>query len=439
MKQSLEDEIKFAKKDLDEAKVDMAGCKERKAVAEGDLAMTTKSLEADVAAKADLHQDCMTKADDFEATMKSAKEELKALAEAKKIIGEMTTNAADFSYSFLQRSSLRISSRADLARFEAVRFLRDLSRKQHSPALAQLASHVASIMSDASHSGEDPFAKIKGLISDMITRLEEEANSEAEHKAWCDKEIAHSTTKKEEKTSEISKLSTKIDSKSARSAQLKEEVAALQKALAELAATHAEMDKVRKEEKELFTKNKADLEQGIEAVKMALKILNDYYSKEDKAHAAGEGESTGTIGLLEVVEADFSKGLAEITATEKNAQAMYEQQTKDNEIDKTTKEQDVKYKTKESKDLDTAVAELSSDLATVQEELDAVLEYLAKLEDQCVAKAEPYEERKKAREEEIAGLKEALKILESEAAPVLMQSESRRKLRGIKQHASMAA
>merc|ERR1719437_254008 len=113
---------------------------------------------------------------------------------------------------------------------------------------------------------------------------------------------------------------------------------------------------------------------------MALKILGEYYAKTGKAHAAGEGESTGIIGLLEVIGADFSKGLAEITSTETTAQAAYEQQTKDNEIEKTTKEQDVKYKTKESKDLDKAVGELSSDRATVQAELDAVLEYLKQLE-----------------------------------------------------------
>merc|ERR1719373_1470383 len=112
--------------------------------------------------------------------------------------------------------------------------------------------------------------------------------------------------------------------------------------------------------------------------------------------------STGIIGLLEVVEADFSKGLAEITSTETTAQSAYEQQTKDNEIEKTTKDQDVKYKTKEAKDLDKAVSELSTDRSTVQEELDAVLEYWSKLQEQCVAKPESYEERVRRREAEIA-------------------------------------
>merc|ERR1719343_15021 len=108
----------------------------------------------------------------------------------------------------------------------------------------------------------DPFGKVKGLIRDMIERLESEADADATHKAYCDKEIAESNEKKADKTAEIAKLSNKIDQMSSRSAQLKEQVAVLQKALAELAASQAEMNKIRGEEKETFLANKADLEKG---------------------------------------------------------------------------------------------------------------------------------------------------------------------------------
>merc|ERR1712072_967008 len=86
-----------------------------------------------------------------------------------------------------------------------------------------------------------------------------------------------------------------------------------------------------------------------------------------------------------------------------------------NKVTKMTKEQDVKYKTKEFTSLDKEVAELTADREGAQTELDAVLEYYEKIKDRCVAKPDPYEVRKKRREAEIAGLKEALSILEGQA------------------------
>merc|ERR1719367_2381397 len=122
----------------------------------------------------------------------------------------------------------------------------------------------------------------------MIQKLEVEAGAEASLKEYCDQENAESTQKKEAKEAEIAKLSTAIDSMSAKSAKLKDEVALLQKELSELATTQAEMDKLRAEEKAAYAAGKADMELGIEGVKLALKVLTDYYAKE-KAHAAADG------------------------------------------------------------------------------------------------------------------------------------------------------
>jgi len=277
--------------------------------------------------------------------------------------------------------------------------------------------------------GEDPFAKVKGLISDMIEQLIKEAEADAAHKGYCDKEMAETKAKKEELTDEITALTTKIDKMTADSAKLKEEVAILSKELADLAKSQAEMDKLREEENTAYVKNKAEMEEGLEGIKLALKVLRDYYAKGAsflQKHEKADGAAAGIIGMLEVVESDFSKGLAEMIAIEEEAAAAYEKQTKENEIAKTTKEQDVKYKTKEAKSLDKAVAEHTSDREGLQTELDAVLDYWEKIQEQCVAKAEPYEERKKRREAEIAGLKEALAILEGEAALLQKHAGHRR-------------
>merc|ERR1712217_460800 len=254
------------------------------------------------------------------------------------------------------------------------------------------------------------------------------AGADATKKAYCDKELAETNTKKSEKTAEIQKLSNRIDSASAASAKLKADVASLQDALAKLAKSQAEMDTMRRDENAAYTSSKAEQEKGLAGVKLALKILKEYYAS-DAAHDAATGAAGGIISLLEVVESDMTKMLAALVTQEEAAVAEYNQMSKENEIEKTTKEQDVAYKVKESTRLDKATSENNADRSSVQSELDAILEYLGKIEEECVAKAETYAERVRRRDAEIAGLKEALNILESETAFVQRLSLHRR-LRG---------
>merc|ERR1719333_1216591 len=104
--------------------------------------------------------------------------------------------------------------------------------------------------------GDDPFAKVKGLISDMIKKLQDEADAEAQEKAWCDEQIAKTEEKKTDLESDISKLSSKIDVASAKSADLKGQVKELQAELAALAKLQAEMDKARQESHAAFVQAK---------------------------------------------------------------------------------------------------------------------------------------------------------------------------------------
>merc|ERR1719183_1829681 len=134
--------------------------------------------------------------------------------------------------------------------------------------------------------------------------------------------------------------------------------------------SQAEMDKIRAEEKGTFTAAKKEMEQGLEGIKAALKVLRDYYAK-DKAHESADGAGGGIIGLLEVCESDFSKGLAEMVATEEAAVAEYTQEMKDNEMSTTLKTKDEEYKTKEYIGLDKAVSQHNADRAGIQTELDA--------------------------------------------------------------------
>merc|ERR1712226_152857 len=142
----------------------------------------------------------------------------------------------------------------------------------------------------------------------------------------------------------IKKLSNKIDQASSRSAKLKEEVAELQKSLQKLKASQLEMDKLRSEEKSTFTANEAETSKGLDGIKLALKVLRDYYAKAD---SSSEGAAGGIVSLLEVCESDFSKSLAEMRTVESMAAQEYEVESQENKMTKLMKGKDVEYKTKE--------------------------------------------------------------------------------------------
>merc|ERR1719165_51953 len=108
---------------------------------------------------------------------------------------------------------------------------------------------------------------------------------------------------------------------------------------------------------------------------MALKVLRDYYAKNDEefiqesdfagfmqqpappaGHSKSGGAAGGIIGILEVAESDLMRNLAEVRAEEETAQEEYDKTTQENKITKATKEQDVKYKSKEKASLEKFVA-----------------------------------------------------------------------------------
>ena len=435
LKQSLEDQMSADTKDMEDEKAAKAEAAEGKATAEGDLGETVKLLKNTKDELATASSTCMQVAADHEATVKSRNEELKAIATATKILKESTAGAASQTYSMLQVA--RLQNRADLAGMEVIQLVKQLAREHHSSALAQLASRMTAAIRFGAAGGEDPFAKVKGLIESMIAKLEEEAKAEATEKAYCDEEMAKTEAKRSELMDDVSKVSAKLDQATSKTATLTAEIKQLEAELAELAKQQAEMNKIRQEENAAFVQAKADLTTGLTGVRQALTVLRDYYASDaalvqqpamPELHSKASGASTSIIGILEVVESDFATGLAKEETQEDDAQAMYDDITQKNKVTKTMKDQDVKYKTAEVKSLAKAIADMSADKETLGTELAAVNEYYAKLKDRCIAKPETYEERKARREVEINGLKEALRVLESETA--FVQRSKRTHMRG---------
>merc|ERR1719465_164791 len=210
-----------------------------------------------------------------EVSTKSRAEELEALATAKKIIMEKTGGASEKAYGLLQQASLSKST-SDAAD-KVVSMLQGLGKTNKDVALSQLALRVKAAVE--MQTGADPFAKVKGMIQEMIDKLVADAAAEASHKAFCDKEMSESKAKIEDHTSTIEKFTTRKDKATAAIEKLKEELVTLADELATMAKQQAEMDEMRGEQKAAYAEAKKDFEDGIEGLTMALQILRDYYAE----------------------------------------------------------------------------------------------------------------------------------------------------------------
>merc|ERR1719311_439280 len=268
---------------------------------------------------------CSMKASEWATRQKDAAGELAAIAKAKEVL-ESGVKV------FLQVSSKAKAHDvvADDKRARVTAILKDI--KDRSYFFAQLRSEAK----------EGPFDKVKGLIEDMIGRLEKEAAEEADAKAFCDKETSESKAKQAELTAKSDKYGVRIEKATATIAELKEQIKTLQAQMAEMDADQAEATAIRTKEHEEFEKASKDYKDSAEAVANAISVLQEYYSSGSFVQAKEAPELGGAktdiadtiMSMLEVAESDFTSLLAEAEASEREAQTSYDKLTKQNTLTK---------------------------------------------------------------------------------------------------------
>jgi len=449
VKQGLEDEMKLLKQKLSDSTSGKAAALEQMGKEKGELAYTSKTMEADEARLQGQTTECQSKSEEWTRRQKEAGEEQAVIEKAKEILAggvkafmQMGSKAASKKVMMKVRKGDDDEDKEEELRDRLAEAFKGMSHKFGSYALSQMVSSARA----------DPFGKIRGMIEDMISKLMTEANEEANAKAFCDEENAKARKSQAEKTALFDKFTARIDEAASKSGILKDAVAQLQKELAEIDAAQAEATKIRSAEHAEYLKASKDFKDSADAVVAAVSVLKSYYEgsfiqvKSEKQPAAlgvsegpefggygkTEGDSAHTIiEVLQVAEEDFTKLLAETEAEEEANSATFKKASDEARIAKATKETEVKDKTSEMKSLEVALNHHNEDRDTVSKELDAVLSYLDKLKPQCESKAMSYEEKKARREAEIEGLKDAMAILEGSSVAVEL-AQKKTNLRKVK-------
>jgi predicted nucleic acid-binding Zn-ribbon protein len=432
-KLGLDNQKKFAEEEKTAKEMQEAEKSERKAAKEKDANQETSDKAADQSFLDVLTAECETKANLWDQRSKTRAAELTALGEALEALetGVKPNWGANKKLSFLQ---LRGSHESRTAGAEVTR--RAIALLQDKA--AKLGSSPLSLLVLKAKVSEDHFVKVRGLIKDLIARLKQQAEDEAEQKSFCDKSMKAAIDKRDSNQEKLEDRTAQISATSAEKAQLEKDIASLSEAIAANAKALAEATELRTSEKAENEKTISDATEGEAAVDDALKILNTFYDGQgallqfvpkdsdrsgktvgdlapdvfDSEYNGKQQQSKGVVGLLEVIKSDFARTIETTTSEEAAAQAQYEEFKKETEDDTAAKEKEVKTKTQEVKDAEAKLVQLRDEKGEATAGLANANEELEKLHTMCVAGEETYEERVAKREKEIEALKEAQRILE---------------------------
>jgi len=415
-KQQLTDLISYSNNNRDEKAASKAGLTSESGKAKGDLAATQKSKAADEKTTAEMNSIHGQKTEAFAGNQEVRKQELAALNKAIEIIS--APNVAD-SYaghvnlaqkpSFLQTQS---TSQRVAIKNRAADLLQKRARLLSSKTLAMLAEDIKA----------NPFAKVVDMIKSLLAKLKEEAAAEADHKAWCDKELKDNKHKRNKKTAQSEKLSAEIDDLTATIASQGKKIATLNKEQQDLTKAMGEATSDRNAEKAENVATMADAQAGAEAVKSALVVLREFYSAQStgflqqvpemKSYGGMQSAKGGIVGMLEVIVSDFVRLNAQTKSAEIQSAAEYDSFSKTAKADKIAKHK-LEVKTKLEKDqteFDKSNAEKM--LKGVDEELSKANAYFDQLKPECIEIKVSFEDRVAARKQEIQALKDAYAMLD---------------------------
>jgi hypothetical protein len=440
-------QIKALQETLEQTEKESAEKEEQNNIAKQDLAKTTADRKADKQFMDDLTNQCEEKATAWDSRSKTRANELTAIAEAMKTLkGEVVDN-----YSANKQLNLAQATQPKLAKVKKhsvaflqaydgalkpqtvqkmMKYLKGQAQKIKSKNLSNLMVKMT----------EDHFVKVRGMIKDMVAKLEADASSEADQKSWCDSEMKKSTEARDEAIANIEGDVASKTSAHSKIVRLTEEVQDLTNEIAELTKALNEATQLRALESKDNAKTLADATAGLAGVKKAMKILKDFYDNAfiqthkkyvppnsdasgktvgDLAPATFSGENhgnqnaaVGIIGQLDVIVSDFEGTIEATKAQEAEAVESFDAYKSETETDIEEKEGSIASKNGEKDTEKANHLDYSDNFDDHTQDKALALQELAKLKPACVDTGSDYAEQVARRHQEIESLKNAYVILD---------------------------
>lgn len=439
-------EITGYQEELEQRKKDEGWHEAKKKEMEHDLYGISKTLSIDKDARVMTKQECMDAANAFLEESDLRKAELQALVKGEAAVqganGSSAGTAGSASFMQLKSDSETTESTDDGASDvsqQVVQFMRELGHEQKSKALLQFSSRLANVVRHSEKHREDPFAKVKGMISDMLAKLQAEAAADASRFAICQKGIEDNEAETKEKEALFDQYDAQLDAATAEMNKVKMVISALAASAASAAEMEAQQSELRAKMHALYTQQKGDDTAGLAAVRQGITIIEDFYGSNTITNEANQEGATNIVALLQVIEQDLIKSLEILEATETKEEEDWDEAKQQYSIERAQNEKDTKAYQSTLVQIEQTVSEQQANKDTVLDRLKEIHLVLVGLRKDCVASpAVEYKEKVAKMQAEIDGLKRGLDILEGETVllqgPVVRKRVTARSLRGLLRH-----
>jgi len=301
----------------------------------------------------------------------------------------------------------------------------------------------------------NPIRRIVKLLQKMQTEVQEEGKREEElfekFECYCKQGASKLTGEIEAAMDKVKQLQADIEAKTARKAQLDQEVSEHKKDRDEAKAAVEKATNIRQKEKADYEKNAGDSKQNIDALNRAVDVLgrgmgkaaflqqthqveklkravasvaNVADAEKDEVltfltqspygdYQASSGE---IVGILKEMKDEMDRDLGGIVKEEEDAVKAYEalMAAKKEQIASATA--GIEKKTVRSGELAVEITEDKNEVENTKGELSADQEFIMNMATQCKTKKGEYEKRVADRNAELGAISEAIKVLNDDDA-----------------------
>mmetsp|Transcript_98775 Transcript_98775/g.265350 ORF Transcript_98775/g.265350 Transcript_98775/m.265350 type:complete len:718 (-) Transcript_98775:68-2221(-) len=438
-----------------------------------DLSDTQAALMADKEFLQELDGSCETKGKEWEERSKTRGEELVALADTIKVLND--DDALDLFKKTLPGASssfIQITSGADRNRARALDVLRAARRGAGKDSVLDLVM-LALNGKKGSGQGKGTFDKVLQMIDQMIEVLKTEQLDDENKKEYCNGQFDVADDKKKAIERMLSEEENALEEVTEAVATLTEDIESLEKGINALDKSVVEATEQRKAENIEYKDLMASDSAAKDLLNFAKNRLNKFYnpkmhvappkqelSEEDgiavnmgiagtgvavlaqvsahvavarkeapapppgtwAAYSSKSEESTGVIGMIDLLIKDLDKEMTEAETEEKNSQADYEKTMVESSAKRAADAKLLAQKGSAKADAEAALEGHKERKADAGKELMATEKYISSLHAECDWLIQYYDVRKEARAGEVDSLQKAKAILSGADYSLLQKS-----------------